>query len=221
MLHQHHPPYEEKSSIVEDDEDKNFRKLQFIQSLLVTGKAFGAVYPTFVDLASEGRVFIRETDLYKVCRKQNKKFHFWLFNDCLIYGGLLDTGKYLFHRKIDLITCTVSAYRSVVYKCALEISGAEKSFIVMASNEYEQMQWMKLILDAISAIRNIHESELNYFDGPFRKLPPTTETTSSPFWNNQDSIEVESVYRPIGNHSSGVKCCAICSEVGIFFVKLA
>ena len=219
MLHQHHPSYEEKSSTTDNNEERNFQKLLFIQSLLVTGKVSGAVYPTFEDLASTGRIFLRETDLRKVCRKQNKTFHFWLFNDCLIYGYLLDTGKYLFHRKIDLITSTVSAYRSVVYKCALEISGAEKSFIVMASNEYEQMQWLKLMQDAIFAIRGFQESEYNNFDGPFRKPSPTINATSSPLWNNQDSIEVESVRRPVGNYNSEVKCCAVCSEVINFSIN--
>ena len=219
MLHQHHPSYEEKSCTT-DNNERNFHKLLFIQSLLVTGKAPGAVYSTFEDLVSTGRIFIKETDLRKVCRKQNKTFHFWLFNDCLIYGYLLDTGKYLFHRKIDLITSTVSAYRSVVYKCALEISGAEKSFIVMASNEYEQMQWLKLIQDAICAIRGIEEFESNDFDGPSWKLSPTIDATSSPLWNNQDSIEVESVGRHIGSYNSEVKCCAVCSEVINFFIHL-
>ena len=44
------------------------------------------------DLVKEGRSLIREGDLVKVCRKRNKKFHFWLFNDLFIYGHAVRIG---------------------------------------------------------------------------------------------------------------------------------
>lgn len=151
--------------IVKDAETQNIEKILDIQSSLISGKVFGAVnYPAFTDLAKKGRVFIKETDFRKVCRKSNKLFRFWLFNDCMIYGKLIENGRYIFHRKIDLITCSISAYQSSVYKNALEITGAEKSFIAMAESEYEQIQWLRLVSHAIIELGGSQEVE--YFYSP-------------------------------------------------------
>lgn len=43
------------------------------------------------------RKFVREGDLYKVCRKANKKRHFILFNDMLMYGAFTPAAGFLLH----------------------------------------------------------------------------------------------------------------------------
>jgi hypothetical protein len=168
-----------------DAERKNYNKLVSIQDQLVSGQVFGAVYPAMLDLASRHRVFIKEIDLKKVCRKSNKIFHFWLFNDCMIYGCLLESGQYLFHRKIDLATCTIFVYNSLVYKHALEISGSDKSFIVMAANEYEQMQWVTTVL---AAIVDFKEQRVTAVDPNTAKPRPAMKETSSSFWDNNSDV---------------------------------
>lgn len=161
------------------DELINFEKLLSIQNQLVSGQVSGAVYPALLDLALRTRVFIKEIDLRKVCRKNNKVFRFWLFNDCLIYGCELESGHYLFHRKIDLTTCSVMIYKSLVYKFALEVASAEKSFIVMAANEYEQMHWMSIVLEAIARVR-----ENGQDSGTFRRSKPPISAIAAPFWDS-------------------------------------
>lgn len=215
------------------EEQRNFEKLLSIQGQLVSGQVFGAVYPALLDLASRSRVFLKEIDLKKVCRKNNKVFRFWLFNDCLIYGCQLESGQYLFHRKIDLITCSVMIYKSLVYKFALEVASAEKSFIVMAANEYEQMHWMSIVLEAIARIRG-NASETSFLNNStsFQDSRPPIDTTASPFWDiNADagtppmspvSSRCSDIYSehsqnnvkdPVLRMSSKSHSCFICNEV--------
>lgn len=73
-----------------------------------------AVADSFVDLplrgsvevAKEGRWFRKEGTLLKVCRRANKSFRFWLFNDVLMYGAQVGPGHYKLHRTIDLSSAT-------------------------------------------------------------------------------------------------------------------
>lgn len=219
-------------------QEKNYSKILEIQGQLVSAQVFGAVYPALLDLASRHRIFINEIDLKKVCRKSNKLFRFWLFNDCLIYGCLLESGQYLFHRKIDLVTCYIMIYKSLVYKYALEVAGAEKSFIVMAKNEYEQMHWMNAVLDAIANLRG--SPSLNSDSNPnvtFHKSHPQLDVTSSPFWDTsydagtpplspessrcldlRSELSLANIKDSKSQHSSTLKsaktnCCSICNEV--------
>ena len=217
-----------------DAERNNYNKLLSIQDQLVSGQVFGAVYPAMLDLASRHRVFIKEIDLKKVCRKSNKVFHFWLFNDCLIYGCLLESGQYLFHRKIDLVTCTILVYNSLVYKHALEISGADKSFIVMAANEYDQTQWMTHVLAAIVDFREQRVAAIDPNVAMYSARPrPTINGTSSHFWDNNSDlgsptgsrcsdqysehsqVNVKEPKLAISNRTilDNNSCCTICREV--------
>jgi len=47
-------------------------------------------------LIEPSRFFIREGDLQKVCRKDRKKRHFFLFNDILLYGQDQPGNKFVF-----------------------------------------------------------------------------------------------------------------------------
>merc|ERR1711871_1566650 len=42
--------------------------------------------PDLATLVQEGRVFVREGPLLKVCRREDKRFQFWLFSDIIMYG---------------------------------------------------------------------------------------------------------------------------------------
>ena len=214
-----------------DADRNNYDKLVSIQNQLVSGQVFGAVYPAMLDLASRHRVFIKEIDLKKVCRKTNKVFHFWLFNDCMIYGCLLESGQYLFHRKMDLATCTILVYDSLVYKHALEISGADKSFIVMAANEHDQMQWMTYVLAAIVDFRDRRVAAIDPNVAVYSARPqPKTNGMLSNFWDNNSDIGSPTGSKCSDQYSEhsqvNVKeptfavddqmknsCCTICREV--------
>jgi hypothetical protein len=87
----------------------------------------------------KGRTFIRMGPLTKVCRREDKEFYFWLFNDLLVYGHFVGNGKYKHHRSLELKHVVVSSpsyhpvfentSQSQVLPC-LTISSKNKSFVV-------------------------------------------------------------------------------------------
>jgi hypothetical protein len=131
---------------------RNYEKLLEIQSaLVVTTNLLYAVDGKFVQkLNSPDRKFLKEGDLKKVCRKKNKLFRFWLFNDYLCYGSSLGNSTFSFHRALDLKTCSVAIVSD--QKNAFQLKGAEKSFIVIAPNETSQNDWVNKIKDARAAL---------------------------------------------------------------------
>ena len=50
---------------------------------------------------------MRNGHLMKICRKKHKRFHFFLFNDALMYGEDNISGLCLFHRSLPLFTVTI------------------------------------------------------------------------------------------------------------------
>ena len=40
----------------------------------------------------KGRSFVRRGPLTKICRREDKEFYFWLFNDLLVYGHFVGNG---------------------------------------------------------------------------------------------------------------------------------
>ena len=140
----------------------NFEKLLSIQSCFI-GSNFLNLDPIIQKLASTDRTFIMEGDLKKVCRKKNKIFHFWLFNDYLIYGTAIGAGTYTFNRGIDLLTCTVKIHESKDTKNAFEVFGSEKSFVVIAPNTVVQNEWLYAIktAKAIMVGSTVEEMEKN------------------------------------------------------------
>lgn len=131
---------------------QNFEKLLSIQNSFISN--FLNVDPVLAKLASTDRTFIMEGDLKKVCRKKNKVFHFWLFNDYLIYGTAIGPGTYSFNRALDLVKCSVKPHESAETKNAFELFGAEKSFIVIANSTLSQMEWINAIKAAKAAAMN-------------------------------------------------------------------
>ncbi len=130
---------------------KNFEKLLDIQSSLVSASMFGNE-PIIESLASTSRTYIKEGDLKKVCRKANKTFRFWLFNDYIIYGSSMGGATFTFHRAIELRKCSVGIHNSATLKHAFEIFGSEKSFIVIAATAAQQADWLSKIQEAKASL---------------------------------------------------------------------
>jgi hypothetical protein len=167
---------------------ENFEKLLSIQSCLISGN-FLAVDPVLQKLASTDRRFIMEGDLKKVCRKKNKVFHFWLFNDYLIYGTPLGAGAYSFNRALDLATCSVKSHESVETKNAFEIFGAEKSFIVIASSTVSQMEWLQAIKAAKAVLMNTTVEALD-----------SAPTEAAPLWVPDSECQGCTVCKKVRNY---------------------
>lgn len=131
---------------------RNVEKLKEIQSILiVTTSLFQSVDSKFMqNLVSPERRFIKEGDLKKVCRKKNKSFRFWLFNDYLVYGSNMGNSSYSFNRALVLKTCSASILKEP--KNSFQLNGAEKSFIVIAPSETARSDWVAKIREAREAL---------------------------------------------------------------------
>ena len=131
------------------------RKLRDIQLSLMSSGRDGKIHPFVIGLSDikSKRSFVIEADLEKVCRTGNRAFHFWLFNDCIIYGTLIVSGRYQFVKKIDLITCTIASFPSIRYENAMSIWDDGKPFVVVASSEYLQQEWLHRVSVSINALR--------------------------------------------------------------------
>jgi len=80
-----------------------------------------------VNLIAPDRKYIREGMLVKLCRKEEKTYYFFLFNDCLVYAQPLAAKKYIYHRAIDLNEATVKDIPDTnILKNAFQVVSTEK-----------------------------------------------------------------------------------------------
>eukprot|EP01041_Mallomonas_annulata_P003024 gene3024-5928_t len=89
--------------------NRNNEKMHSIRDVIVSND------PLVEQILYTNRIFIRESDLIKICRKGKKKYHFWLFNDYLLYGSSTNkslplggfTPSYQINRIINLQSCDI------------------------------------------------------------------------------------------------------------------
>lgn len=127
----------------------NFEKLLEVQSCFVSI----VQDPVVAKLASMDRTFIRQGELKKVCRKENKRFMFWLFNDYLLYATSVGISSYSLNHAIPLENISVTTHTSTDCRNAFDLHGVEKSFTVICSSGEELSSWMASLNDAISACK--------------------------------------------------------------------
>ncbi|RYZ12755.1 MAG: hypothetical protein EOO70_08980, partial [Myxococcaceae bacterium] len=163
---------------------KNFEALLAIQASLVTLQT----EPVVQKLVTMDRTFLKEGDLKKVCRKKNKLFRFWLFSDLLLYGAALGGDKFTFHRALELHKCSVAPHTSSDLKHALEIFGAEKSFVVIAASAQQCTDWLDSMRAAVEAVKRA------------RGIDPG-EASSAPLWTPDHSADNCPVCQKVGNTS--------------------
>lgn len=130
---------------------RNYEKLIDIHASFVT-----VMFPDSVlqNLVSTKRTYIQEADLMKVCRKKNKKFRFFLFNDLLAYGASIGPGSYSWNRAVDLATCQIKKLDDSTFKNAFEILGQDKSFVVICNSPAELVNWTTAIQNQMDVLGN-------------------------------------------------------------------
>jgi len=96
-----------------------------------------------------GRHFFHDGELHKVCRKENRVRHFFLFSDCFINAATTQN-KFTISRQLDLTHfCVESFPDSDNYKNAFAIKHEERSFIVFAESPLAKTQWMAAFKQAL------------------------------------------------------------------------
>eukprot|EP01129_Flabellula_baltica_P002479 TRINITY_DN12296_c0_g1_i1.p1 TRINITY_DN12296_c0_g1~~TRINITY_DN12296_c0_g1_i1.p1 ORF type:complete len:725 (-),score=149.56 TRINITY_DN12296_c0_g1_i1:4-2178(-) len=128
--------------------NEEVRKFENIQKIAEIRKMFGRIKEVR-NLVEDGRFFIHEGSLWKVCRKKDKKFYFALFNDMLIYGTPTlkdEDGKIKavdFNRIIDLKMAKVDPIPDTdELKYAFYLYAAPKSFTIYADSQADKTVWM-------------------------------------------------------------------------------
>lgn len=150
-----------------------------------------------VQLVSPGRFFVRAGPLSKVCRRANKRFYFFLFNDLIVYGEKDKGEKYDFHRSIPLLTARVldvvaagqAGAETAPPEHAFQIFSPQKSFTVFADSESEKLTWMVAIFQAIEELK-------------------VAADQSSGSVAQQEPKSVAAIWKP----DSTAKTCSICSK---------
>ncbi|ETO08193.1 hypothetical protein RFI_29197 [Reticulomyxa filosa] len=102
-----------------------------------------------VTLLAPARQFIRQGKLWKVCRKQNRVYHFFLFSDLLLYASQYGT-KLNLHNQLEINAAFQVKWLedgNDKYKdirgCAFEIVSSKKSFVVYADTPQEAKTWFE------------------------------------------------------------------------------
>ena len=141
--------------------DQSLRTCRNSENMAEIRGSFATLEPLLEQILYSDRVFIREGDLLKLCRKKQKLFHFWLFNDYVLYGTQVKSmlsRSYHFHRALKLATCSIQIHVSQSLRYAFEIHSAEKSFIVIASSEEERGAWMHDLTNAIETLQKLNSN---------------------------------------------------------------
>ncbi|KAH3744563.1 protein piccolo [Pelomyxa schiedti] len=135
-------------------------------------------------------LFIREGYLFKECRKSDKKRHFWLFSDCLIYGSpvVSQSGKttFLFHRsfpvskeKLKVIPIAnedpLAPTDGEIAKYPFQIIAHGKSFTVYAEERPERDGWLLDFNEILFGARGVGTSQII-------TQGSAVNTTQAPVW---------------------------------------
>ena len=100
------------------------------------------------ELVKPRRRLLFDGVLMKVCRRKNKPFHFWLFNDMLMYGQKTYASGYDISHQLELDYFQVKEIEFMSNTVtretdpALEFKSTKKSFIVVCKDEIEKMMWL-------------------------------------------------------------------------------
>eukprot|EP01147_Barroeca_monosierra_P002030 gene2030-5103_t len=128
------------TQILNDDQDREIADLDFNIATIheIQNSWVGASEP----LVREGRVFVMEDTLSKMCRKGIKPRHFFLFNDILVYGMILGKRRYSKQHVLALSDISVKELPEGDYDFGFEIMHKRKSFHVYAQSQAQKDVWL-------------------------------------------------------------------------------
>lgn len=182
------------------------RKLLEIQLSLMSSDITSTIDPFVLELAAtQGRMFIKDAVLEKACRRVNKPYRFWLFNDCFAYGTAVGGGRYQFVKKVDLATCSISDFPSIFYENAMVISDAGKSFVAFSNSRNTQQEWIYSVSKAIVKLRCSPTSMARFHSQKKSTLPGDTPVSTR---RNEWGIDVYEE-KPPSNYAVHVNDTAI------------
>lgn len=127
------------------EEHKNRARLLQIQKKFIES----------IQILEIGRVFIKEGELTKICRKDHKKFYFWLFNDLLLYAKEMPGNRFTRSRSYPLKSIVIRNVPDDPSKKiinAMQVCSSKKSYIIYTETPEEKEVWMNEINKAIQIV---------------------------------------------------------------------
>jgi len=152
-----------------------------------------------VELLRPGRTFVHEGELTKVCRKERKKRHFFLFSDCLVYAHppVPPATKFKVEREFKLSTIKMKDLpdsQSRKMFNAFQLQSEKKSFIVLAEAAKEKQEWTERLLKTQEHLKEKTKTFINQQTGHVLKKDDGDAASTAPVW--------------VPDHES--KACTIC-----------
>eukprot|EP01105_Mastigella_eilhardi_P007300 TRINITY_DN1879_c0_g1_i1.p1 TRINITY_DN1879_c0_g1~~TRINITY_DN1879_c0_g1_i1.p1 ORF type:complete len:591 (-),score=28.83 TRINITY_DN1879_c0_g1_i1:39-1811(-) len=151
-------------------------------------------------LVEPHRSFVREGELWKVCRKTKKRRYFFLFTDLLLYGEETSTG-FKHHLHIGMQTLHVSDLPDsdglknsfavcswteqppvYAYSLPLKIESSRKSFVVIADAPEGKSGWLTDIS------KRIEEFIINKNSFHTNRTGTATPTFQAPVWQTDGEV---------------------------------
>ncbi|ETO26417.1 hypothetical protein RFI_10720 [Reticulomyxa filosa] len=118
-----------------------------------------------VKLLAPARQFIRRGKLWKVCRKQDRVYHFFLFTDLLLYASQYGT-KLNLHNQLQINNAFQVKWLdqqhgkyAFIQNRAFEIVSSKKSFVAYADSAEEAKSWYEDVKKAVKSILEEEEEE--------------------------------------------------------------
>ncbi|PRP81219.1 hypothetical protein PROFUN_02053 [Planoprotostelium fungivorum] len=135
-----------------------------------------------MNLLEAHRIFVREGQLMKVCRKSTKSRWFILFNDIIIHASLTSIGKFMSHQiwKLSDIRTEDIANRDPT-GTAFQIVTASKSFVVYALSKQEKIEWLH---DINQAIDDYVKKRATFGDRPLHE----GDRIEAPVWQQDNEV---------------------------------
>eukprot|EP01127_Copromyxa_protea_P019486 TRINITY_DN6345_c0_g1_i1.p1 TRINITY_DN6345_c0_g1~~TRINITY_DN6345_c0_g1_i1.p1 ORF type:complete len:581 (-),score=78.64 TRINITY_DN6345_c0_g1_i1:69-1787(-) len=171
-------------------------------------KRLNKIAKKFIDtkdfqIKQSGRHFFYDGALSKVCRKEVKLRHFFLFSDCLIYAYPQANNRYLPARQLALSsTFMVEEVSSKAYEHAFSIRHESKSFIVFAETASMKSEWMSVFKKVLADFKS-----------------PSSNDALAPVWIPDDATttctlcesKFTTFYRRHHCRQCGIVVCGPCS----------
>ncbi len=203
---------------------RNRRKIVDLSSLFARNPGFVA----------PARVYRCDGDLVKKCRKDDRVYRFFLFDDLLAYAKELATGRYRLHRKIpvdasfavrDLPEDTTADPHS------FQIINCVKSFQVYARTGHEKAAWLAALREVArgyaarqsAAGQGPAQGNRKSNDVPAVTARAVLQTDRKRYCQRQrrrDGMPCASVFgffkKRHNCHKCGVLCCDECSPYRLF-----
>ncbi|XP_054280026.1 FYVE, RhoGEF and PH domain-containing protein 6-like isoform X2 [Macrosteles quadrilineatus] len=197
------------NSSVNKDGDPKASKLLSIQSQLGD-----------YEIVKPGRHFVKEGELYKLCRKDMQHRFFILLSDCLLYTSYYGSMTGLkVKNKLPLAGMKVTRANSTDCSTEFSIITSTRSFTLRAKNEEECSAWVEALQMSIK--------DYNTRQMTFKKVDPMTSSNESlkigreaPVWIQDKRVtmcqictaEFTITFRRHHCRACGKVVCSVCSD---------